>query len=267
MARPDFRAAAARRLSEERELSPAIVSLLSPDSAGRQGTVQNIPLDRIESNPDQPRVTFVQETIDELAASIREHGVLQPILVRPLGPGAFQLVAGERRWRASRQAGLDTIPALVEHLDDETAMEIAIIENLQREDLSPLDEAAMYDRMIREHGYSIRKLAEKLGKDKGYLENRLRLADAPDEDASASPDGGAAAAASISAQATHPDNHGAAVSEAARTTTPDGFSNHGAYVSSIALDNSGQAAAKEHRQTPTVPTHPTPTVPQHPAGH
>jgi ParB family chromosome partitioning protein len=181
LARPDFRAAAARRLSEERELSPAIVSLLSPDAAGRQGTVQNIPLDRIESNPDQPRVTFVQETIDELAASIREHGVLQPILVRPIRPGTFQLVAGERRWRASRQVGLDTIPALVEQLDDETAMEIAIIENLQREDLSPLDEAAMYDRMIRDHGYSIRKLAEKLGKDKGYLENRLRLADAPDE--------------------------------------------------------------------------------------
>jgi ParB family chromosome partitioning protein len=181
LARPDFRAAAARRLSEERELSPAIVSLLSPDATGRQGTVQNIPLDRIESNPDQPRVTFVQETIDELAASIREHGVLQPILVRPIRPGTFQLVAGERRWRASRQVGLDTIPALVEQLDDETAMEIAIIENLQREDLSPLDEAAMYDRMIRDHGYSIRKLAEKLGKDKGYLENRLRLADAPDE--------------------------------------------------------------------------------------
>jgi ParB family chromosome partitioning protein len=181
LARPDFRAAAARRLSEERELSPAIVSLLSPDAPGRHGVVRNIPLDRIESNPEQPRVTFVQETIDELAASIREHGVLQPILVRPLRPGVFQLVAGERRWRASRQAGLDTIPALVEELDDETAMEIAIIENLQREDLSPLDEAAMYDRMIREHGYSIRKLAEKLGKDKGYLENRLRLADAPDE--------------------------------------------------------------------------------------
>jgi ParB family chromosome partitioning protein len=181
LARPDFRAAAARRLSEERELSPAIVSLLSPDAPGRQGAVRKIPLDRIESNPDQPRVTFVQETIDELAASIREHGVLQPILVRPLRPGTFQLVAGERRWRASRQAGLDTIPALVEELDDETAMEIAIIENLQREDLSPLDEAAMYDRMIREHGYSIRKLAEKLGKDKGSLENRLRLADAPDE--------------------------------------------------------------------------------------
>ena len=126
-------------------------------------------------------MTFVQETIDELAASIREHGVLQPILVRPHGPSRFQLVAGERRWRASKLAGLTTIPALIEEIDDETALEIAIIENLQREDLSPLDEAAMYDRMIREHGYSIRKLAEKLGKDKGYLENRLRLADAPPE--------------------------------------------------------------------------------------
>ncbi|MFL5647803.1 MAG: ParB/RepB/Spo0J family partition protein, partial [Chloroflexota bacterium] len=122
-----------------------------------------------------------QASLDELSASIREHGVLQPILVRPLDDGEFQLIAGERRWRASRQAGLTTIPALIEEIDDDTALEIAIIENLQREDISPLDEAAMYDRMIRDHGYSIRKLAEKLGKDKGYLENRLRLADAPPE--------------------------------------------------------------------------------------
>ena len=93
----------------------------------------------------------------------------------------YQLIAGERRWRASQIADLPTIPALVEDIDDDTALEISIIENLQREDLSPLDEAAMYDRMVREHGYSIRKLAEKLGKDKGYLENRLRLADAPTE--------------------------------------------------------------------------------------
>ncbi|HEY8817759.1 MAG TPA: ParB/RepB/Spo0J family partition protein, partial [Candidatus Limnocylindrales bacterium] len=106
---------------------------------------------------------------------------LQPILVRPLGPNTYQIVAGERRWRASRQAGLATIPALIEDIDDDTALEIAIIENLQREDLTPLDEAAMYDRMVHEHGYSIRKLADKLGKDKGYLENRLRLADAPPE--------------------------------------------------------------------------------------
>ena len=181
MARTDFRAAAARRLSEERELPPAIVSLLSPETRHRSTGVKVIPVDRIESNPEQPRLAFNEETLQELAASIREHGVLQPILVRPVDENRFQLIAGERRWRASQLAGLQDIPALVEDIDDDTALEISIIENLQREDISPLDEAAMYDRMIREHGYSIRRLADKLGKDKGYLENRLRLADAPDE--------------------------------------------------------------------------------------
>jgi ParB family chromosome partitioning protein len=182
LARTDFRAAAARRLSEERELSPAIVSLLSNDRQGRsKGGVRIVDVDRITPNPEQPRLSMDQATLDELAASIREHGVLQPILVRPLDDNAFQLIAGERRWRASMAAGLTTIPALVEDIDDDTALEISIIENLQREDLTPLDEAAMYDRMVREHGYSVRKLAQKLGKDKGYLENRLRLADAPPE--------------------------------------------------------------------------------------
>ena len=181
MARPDFRAAAARRLSEDRELSPAIVSLLSSENAGRSTGVKVISVDRIESNPDQPRMIFDEDALHELSGSIKEHGVLQPILVRPLGDNRYQLIAGERRWRASKEAGIATIPALVEEIDDETALEISIIENLQREDLSPLEEATMFDRMVREHGYSIRKLAEKLGKDKGYLENRLRLADAPDE--------------------------------------------------------------------------------------
>jgi ParB family chromosome partitioning protein len=180
LSRPDFRSVAARRLSEERELSPAIISLISPETSD-SSHVRQIPVDRIEPNPEQPRLSFDQASLDELTASVREHGVLQPILVRPLGPNQFQLVAGERRWRASRAAGLATIPALIEEIDDETALEIAIIENLQREDLSPLDEAIMYDRMIREHGYSVRRLAQKLGKDKGYLENRLRLADAPPE--------------------------------------------------------------------------------------
>ncbi len=181
MARTDFRAAAARRLSEDRELPPAIVSLLSPGGPTRSVGVRVVHIERIEPNPEQPRLVFEQEALDELTASIREHGVLQPILVRPLGPNTYQIVAGERRWRASKQAGLATIPALIEEIDDDTALEIAIIENLQREDLSPLDEAAMFDRMVHQHGYSIRKLADKLGKDKGYLENRLRLADAPSE--------------------------------------------------------------------------------------
>jgi len=181
LARTDFRAAAARRLSEERELSPAIVSLLSAEHTGHSSGVRVIPITQITPNPQQPRLAFDATSLEELAASIREHGVLQPILVRPLGNNEYQLIAGERRWRATKTAGLATIPALVEDIDDDTALEIAIIENLQREDLSPLDEAAMYDRMVREHGYSVRKLAQKLGKDKGYLENRLRLADAPDD--------------------------------------------------------------------------------------
>ena len=183
MARPDFRSTAARRLAEERELSPAVLSLLSPEGNERPVGIRNVPLDRITSNPDQPRMTFDEEALAELSASITEHGVLQPILVRPIGGELqrYQLVAGERRWRAARQAGLKEIPALIEQLDDETALEIGIIENLQREDLSPLEEALIYDRMTHEHGYSVRKLAQKLGKDKGYIENRLRLAGAPTE--------------------------------------------------------------------------------------
>ncbi len=180
MARPDFRAVAARRLSEERELSPSIVSLLAPEGSASLG-VRHVPIDRIEPNPENPRLLFEESALAELASSIREHGVLQPILVRPAGRDHYQLVAGERRWRAARLAGLLTVPALIEELDDDAALEIAVIENLQREDLSPLEEANMYEKMVTEHGYSIRKLAQKLGKDKGYLENRLRLADAPEE--------------------------------------------------------------------------------------
>ena len=182
MARTDFRAAAARRLSEDRELSPAIVSLLSPDSPTRSVGVRIVPVDRIEPNPEQPRHGL-------RAGRARRAGRVDPRARRPPADprptarpehatrSSPASAAGGRR----EQAGLETIPALIEEIDDDTALEIAIIENLQREDLSPLDEAAMYDRMVHEHGYSIRKLADKLGKDKGYLENRLRLADAPPE--------------------------------------------------------------------------------------
>ncbi len=185
MARPDFRAAATARLNEERGqgLSQNVLSLLSADDTTivRPAAVRNIPVDRVEPNPNQPRLAMDKANLEELTASVKEHGVLQPVLVRPLPGARYQLIAGERRWRAATAAGLDTVPALIEEIDDETALEIAVIENLQREDLSPLDEAMIYDKMIREHGYSIRKLAQKLGKDKGYLENRLRLADAPSE--------------------------------------------------------------------------------------
>ena len=185
MARPDFRAAATARLKEERSqgLSQNVLSLLNADETTvvRPAAVRNIPVDKVVPNPNQPRLAMDKAGLDDLTASVREHGVLQPILVRPRPNGQYELIAGERRWRAAKGAGLGTIPALIEDIDDETALEIAVIENLQREDLSPIDEAVIYDKMIREHGYSIRKLAQKLGKDKGYLENRLRLADAPAE--------------------------------------------------------------------------------------
>jgi ParB family transcriptional regulator, chromosome partitioning protein len=185
LAKPDFRAAATARLNEERTqgLSQNVLSLLNADETTivRPAAVRNVPLDKVTANPNQPRLAMDKTGLDELTASVREHGVLQPILVRPQPNGHYQLIAGERRWRAAQGAGLAVIPALIEEIDDETALEIAVIENLQREDLSPIDEAMIYDKMIREHGYSIRKLAQKLGKDKGYLENRLRLADAPKE--------------------------------------------------------------------------------------
>jgi len=175
--RKSFRDAGNRIFKQESEAQPGIISLLA---ARTPTAVRELPLDKVVPNPSQPRMTWHEETLQELAASIKEHGVLQPILVRPSGD-QYEIIAGERRWRSSKIAGKETIPAIVERFDDATALEIALIENLQREDLSPLDEAVIYQKMTGELGYSIRQLAGKLGKDKGYVENRLRLASAPDD--------------------------------------------------------------------------------------
>ncbi len=172
-----FRDAGARIFQQEAETQDGIIQLLA---ARTPTAVREIPIEKISPNPAQPRMTWHEETLKELAASVTEHGVLQPILVRPAGEG-YEIIAGERRWRASKIAGRGTVPAIVERFDDATALEIALIENLQREDLSPLDEAFIYSKMTGELGYSIRGLAGKLGKDKGYVENRLRLASAPDD--------------------------------------------------------------------------------------
>jgi len=172
-----FRDAGSRIFQQESNAQPGIISLLA---ARTPTAVRELPLEKVVPNPSQPRMTWHEETLQELAASIKEHGVLQPILVRPSGD-QYEIIAGERRWRSSKTAGKETIPAIVERFDDATALEIALIENLQREDLSPLDEAVIYKKMTDELGYSIRQLAGKLGKDKGYVENRLRLASAPDD--------------------------------------------------------------------------------------
>jgi len=179
VAKPDFRAAASQRLSQEEKLSDSVLSLLKPEGEQHDRAVRQIAVDRITPNPKQPRIAADPAALDDLTASIREHGVLQPILVRPLERGRYEIVAGERRWRAVTALALALIPAIIEEMSDEQAIEIAVIENLQRENLSPLDEAAIFARMTSELGYSIRKLANKLGKDKGYIENRLRLVAAP----------------------------------------------------------------------------------------
>jgi ParB family transcriptional regulator, chromosome partitioning protein len=158
------------------DLAPGIVSLI--EARGTHAQIREIPVSKILPNPAQPRLSYDEESLTELADSIREHGVLQPILVRPSGT-KYELIAGERRWRASGMAGREGIPAIVVEFDDQTALEVSIIENLQREDVSPLEEAAMFHRMTETFGYSVRQLAQKVGKDKGYVENRLRLADAP----------------------------------------------------------------------------------------
>jgi ParB family chromosome partitioning protein len=158
------------------DLGPGIVSLI--ESRATQAQMREVPVGKILPNPAQPRLSYDEDSLTELASSIREHGVLQPIIVRPVG-SKFELIAGERRWRASGMAERETIPAIVVEFDEQTALEVSIIENLQREDVSPLEEATMFRKMTETFGYSVRQLAQKVGKDKGYVENRLRLSDAP----------------------------------------------------------------------------------------
>lgn len=177
--RPAFRENIHRLFDEaqQQDLGPGVVSLI--ESRATRATIREVPLGKILPNPAQPRLSYEEESLTELADSIKEHGVLQPILVRPVG-SQYELIAGERRWRASRLAQRDAIPAIVVEFDEQTALEVSIIENLQREDVSPLEEAAMFRKMM-DLGYSVRQLAQKIGKDKGYVENRMRLADAPIE--------------------------------------------------------------------------------------
>lgn len=162
--------------ASQTDLAPGIVSLI--ESRATHAQIREVPISKILPNPAQPRLSYDEESLTELADSIREHGVLQPILVRPAG-SKFELIAGERRWRASGMAERETIPAIIVEFDEQTALEVSIIENLQREDVSPLEEAAMFRKMTETFGYSVRQLAQKVGKDKGYVENRLRLSDAP----------------------------------------------------------------------------------------
>ena len=154
---------------------------LLPESDAAQGAGREISIGDIDPNPDQPRRTFTEESIAQLAQSIRDQGVLQPILVTPKEDGRYQLVAGERRWRAARVAGLETVPCLVRDLDEVQQREIALIENLQREDLNPLEAAQGVQNLMRQCGYTQETVARRLGKSRPAVANLLRLLNLPDE--------------------------------------------------------------------------------------
>ena len=139
------------------------------------GKPREIPLDQIDHNPFQTRSHVNEEQLAELAASITANGVVQPVLVRPLSNGRFQLIAGERRWRASQLAGKETIPAILRQVSDEQAMEITIVENLQRADLNPMEQARAFERLSREFHMTQEQMAQRTGKDRATVANFLRL--------------------------------------------------------------------------------------------
>ena len=156
----------------------AILSVAPKDEAEE---LRQIPVDLISPNPHQPRAAFDEETLVGLADSIRARGVLQPILVRPLVGGRYELVAGERRWRAARLADLDTVPAIIRHHDDAASLEVALIENMAREDLNPVDEARACAALVEELSLTREEVGLRVGRSRVAVSNLIRLLDLPDE--------------------------------------------------------------------------------------
>lgn len=144
-------------------------------------SIQEIPVGELDPNPDQPRQSFDQESIAQLADSIRDQGVLQPLLVVPASGGRYRIIAGERRYRASRVAGLETVPCIVKDIDVIRQMEIALIENLQREDLNPMEAARGIQALMKQCGYTQEKVSARLGKSRPAVANLLRLLSLPEE--------------------------------------------------------------------------------------
>lgn len=140
-----------------------------------------VPIEKLHANPNQPRRTFSRDQLDELAASVKEKGIIQPLIVRPMGDGAYEIVAGERRWRAAQMAQLHEIPVIVRVFDDTEVLEVAIIENIQRADLNAVEEAAGYKQLMDRFGHTQEKLAEALGKSRSHIANLLRLLSLPIE--------------------------------------------------------------------------------------
>jgi len=156
-------------------LLPRVPAPAATPTESEGGKPREIPIEQIDRNPFQTRTQMNEEQLGELAASITANGVVQPILVRPLAGGRFQLIAGERRWRASQLAGKQTIPAILRQVSDEQAMEITIVENLQRADLNPMEQARAFERLAREFHMTQEQMATRTGKDRATVSNFLRL--------------------------------------------------------------------------------------------
>src|SRR5256712_8164518 len=163
----------------KRGLGRGLGALLASEPTEAEALV-DVAIDQIEVNPNQPRKVFDFTALDELAASIKSSGVIQPIIVRRIG-GAYQLIAGERRWRAARQAGLERIPAIVREATDAQSIELALVENLLREDLNPIEAAQAYQKLLAEFAWTKEELAQRIGKDRTSIANCLRLLRLPEE--------------------------------------------------------------------------------------
>jgi ParB family chromosome partitioning protein len=171
-------------VSETRRLGRGLEALLGPltrEEVQAQGGAREIPVSAIDPNPYQPRRTFEPLALQELADSIKASGLLQPIAVRPRPGGRYELIAGERRWRAAQQLGWARIPAVVREVDDRSLLTLALIENLQRDDLSPLDAARGYQRLMQEFAIAQQEVARLVGKDRSTVSNTLRLLRLPEE--------------------------------------------------------------------------------------
>lgn len=172
-----------------RGLAALIGDVEQPGSSGENNAARTdrlVPIDQLRPNLKNPRRQFHPDEMDELAQSIAKHGVVQPILVRTApdvagDPARFEIIAGERRWRAAQQANLHTVPVVIREAADHEVLELAIIENVQRADLNPVEEAAGYQQLMEEHGYSQAELGETLGKSRSHIANTLRLLRLPDE--------------------------------------------------------------------------------------
>lgn len=151
------------------------------DALDDTGRVMDISIDEISPNPWQPRRDFDEESLNALASSIRENGLIQPVVVRKKKDGTYELAAGERRWRAAKMAGLTVIPAISKEYDDRSMAEMALVENLQRKDLNPVDEGMAYRKLMDEYGLTQENISKKVGKSRPYVANMVRLLDLPEE--------------------------------------------------------------------------------------